>query len=345
MAQPLSERIRQSWQGKGWLSTALLPLSWLYGAAVVARRGVHRLRHREPAARLPAFVIVVGNVVAGGAGKTPVTIALVRALQQRGWPVGVVSRGYGRTGEDCRPVRPDSHAREVGDEPLLIHRNTGAPVFVAARRMDAVRALLHACPQTRIIVSDDGLQHLALPRDFEICVFHETGIQNGRLLPAGPLREPWPRAVDAVLYRAEASPAIRQHPHAWPVQRQLAAQTRNGLGEQRALRDWAATPVLALAGIAEPQAFFTMLEARGLVLAQRLALPDHADDAALRARLPLLQQAVTQGVPVLCTEKDSVKLWPLFPQAYAVPLQVELPTGLLEQLAQRIDRVLPAISH
>src|SRR5204862_6346517 len=117
----------------------------------------------------------------------------------RGLKVGSVSRGYGRGTSDCGEVRADSRAADVGDEPLLLARSCAVPVFVARQRVDAARALLRTHPQTQVIVSDDGLQHYAMKRDVEICVFDERGVGNGWLLPAGPLREPWPRQVDLVL--------------------------------------------------------------------------------------------------------------------------------------------------
>ena len=161
---PLAERLRGAWQHRGALALALWPMSLLYGMLTALRRALYRtgLLRSE---RLPVPVIVVGNVIAGGAGKTPVTLAVVRHLQARGWRPGVIARGYGRATADCREVLPASSAAEVGDEPLLIARASGAPVFVARRRAQAGRALLAAHPATNILVCDDGLQHLALARD------------------------------------------------------------------------------------------------------------------------------------------------------------------------------------
>ena len=148
----------------------LWPLSQLYRAL----QAWHARRQRPIHAGVP--VIVVGNVIAGGAGKTPVTQAVVTYLQQHGWQPGIVSRGYGRRTTDCRQALPDSPAHEVGDEPALLARTTGAPVFVARQRIEAVQALRAHYPATNIIVSDDGLQHLALARDIELCVFNEDEI-------------------------------------------------------------------------------------------------------------------------------------------------------------------------
>ncbi|KKW67592.1 hypothetical protein AAV94_09680 [Lampropedia cohaerens] len=310
----------------------LVPLSWLYGAVVALRRGLYRLGLKRRT-RLARPVVVVGNVVAGGAGKTPVTIALVHALQQRGLRVGVLARGYGRRSRGVRAVHADASASEVGDEPLLIHHATGAPVYVASRRAQAGQALLRAHPETDLLVCDDGLQHLALVHDYALCVMPAWGIGNGRLLPAGPLRERWPRPVDAVLASADAPP-VASAPGAAPVlamQRHLAGHAVDAAGQRHALAHIAQAPVIiAVAGIAQPEAFFAMLEHAGLRLQARVALPDHHDFG----QLPPALQALPPGAVVLCTEKDAVKLWRLLPNALAVPLQVTLPQALIEAIAR-----------
>ncbi|MES2424874.1 MAG: tetraacyldisaccharide 4'-kinase, partial [Pseudomonadota bacterium] len=190
--------LQQAWTRRGPLALALWPLSQLYRVLITLRRRLYQLGVFS-SIRMPVPVVVVGNVVAGGSGKTPLVLALVRHLQQRGLQPVVVSRGHGRSDATCREVLEYSSAAETGDEPLLLRRATGAPVFVAPRRADAARAALARYPQTRVIVCDDGLQHLALQRDVEICVFGDASIGNGWLLPAGPLREPWPRHADLVV--------------------------------------------------------------------------------------------------------------------------------------------------
>lgn len=179
-----------------WLQVAdriaLRPLSMLYGAATRLRR--HWYRRRRDGRAPPVPVIVVGNVVVGGAGKTPTVIAIVQALIDRGWTPGVVSRGYGAAARERNAapleVTESTPVGISGDEPQLIRRRTGVPVWVARERLRAVRALCVAHPRVDIVVADDGLQHLGLPRDLEIVVYDERGVGNGRLLPAGPLREP-----------------------------------------------------------------------------------------------------------------------------------------------------------
>ncbi|RYY90103.1 MAG: tetraacyldisaccharide 4'-kinase, partial [Comamonadaceae bacterium] len=199
----MGEALQRAWLRRGPAARLLRPISLLYRLLSAA----HRLAYRRGwlrIDRLPVPVVVVGNVVAGGAGKTPAVLALLDHLRERGIAAGVVSRGYGRSGDACAEVLPDADPARVGDEPLLLRRKAGVPVFVAARRAEAGRALLAAYPGTRVIVSDDGLQHHAMARDIEICVFDRRGLGNGWLLPAGPLREAWPRPVDLVLRHPDA---------------------------------------------------------------------------------------------------------------------------------------------
>lgn len=317
--------LQRAWARRGPLACLLWPLSLVYGALAALDRSLYAsgLRRRE---RLPVPIVVVGNVVAGGAGKTPVVLALLEHLRERGIRAGVVSRGYGRRSDACREVQPGDDPRTTGDEPLLLRRRSGVPVFVARTRAEAGRALLRAYPGVQAIVSDDGLQHHALERDIEICVFDRRGIGNGWLLPAGPLREPWPRAVDFVLCDAAALPSVQGD----RVERALAAYALRGDGTRRPLAEFAASPVHAIAGIASPDAFFDMLRAAGLQLAGTHALPDHADfgDA-----LPIPPAAT-----VLCTEKDAVKLWRVRADAWAVPLEVRIAPAFW----QRFDAALAA---
>lgn len=313
MGARLERGLRRTWASRGPLAWLLWPLSLLYGA-------LWRLRARRavPPEPLPAPVVVVGNVIAGGAGKTPVTIALVRDLQAHGWTPGVVSRGFGRRTDDVREVRHQSLATEVGDEPLLIARATGVPVWVGTRRADAARALLTAHPAVNVIVCDDGLQHLALARDVEVVVFDDRGTGNGWLLPAGPLREPWPRPATHVP--------------------QVVLDTSRRRLDDRALAGLAGRPVAALAGIARPEAFFDMLRDRGLALSSTLPLPDHAD---FGAHWPALRQQLRQAPLWLCTEKDAVKLLPLLgdgdPHVRAVPMELVLPPDAFERVRQALS--------
>ncbi|MHB8947908.1 MAG: tetraacyldisaccharide 4'-kinase [Rhodoferax sp.] len=332
-ASTWQQRLTKAWTHRGPLAWLLWPISLLYGVLVKLRRSLYQLGiFQSEGVAVP--VIVVGNVVAGGAGKTPVVMLLVRHLQARGLQVGVISRGYGRQTDDCREVGANSYVPDVGDEPALIQRSTGAPVFVARLRIDAARALLTRYPQTQLIVCDDGLQHLGLQRDLEICVFDGRGVGNGFLLPAGPLREPWPRAVDLVLHTG-TPPAFA----GFSAQRTLSRYALKADGSQQALGDLAGLaglcrkPLLALAAIAKPEDFFTMLRTQGLTLSRTLALPDHYDFNSW-------SRNEYEGYTLICTEKDALKLWPLEPDALAVPLLVTPEPAFLTQLDARLDRLL-----
>jgi tetraacyldisaccharide 4'-kinase len=318
------------WKQRGLQFCLLWPLSLLFGALAALRRGLYRVGLFKTG-RVPTPVIVVGNVIAGGSGKTPVVIALVQHLLSQGLQVGVISRGHGRRSRDCREVRPNSPVSDVGDEPALIQRATAVPVFVAARRLEAAQLLLVCYPQTQVIISDDGLQHLGLARDLEICVFDDRGIGNGGLLPAGPLREPWPRAVDWVLHTG-LKPAFAGFTAQRTLARYAVRVDRSRIELDR-LVDVGAKPLLALAAIAKPEDFFAMLRAQGLVLAQTIALPDHDDFADWVA-------SDHAAYTVICTEKDAVKLWHKQADALAVPLILTLEPDFLAQLDARLCALL-----
>lgn len=320
----LEATLLRTWRSRGALAWLLWPLSLLYGLLGGLRNLLYRLNWLHTG-RVPVPVIVVGNVVAGGSGKTPVVMALVRHWQARGIAVGVISRGYGRSSTDCREVLPDSLPAEVGDEPALVRRSCQVPVFVARQRLEAAQALLARYPQTQLIVCDDGLQHRALHRDLEICIFDDRGVGNGFLLPAGPLREAWPRPVDLVLHSG-AQPAFA----GFRARRALADYAVQADGTRRPLATLRNTPLRAIAAIAQPESFFSMLRAAGLELEATEALPDHYDFDSW-SRTEHLRQTV------ICTEKDAVKLWHHQPDALAVPLRVELEPGFLAALDQRVD--------
>ncbi len=323
----------RAWQQRGFLACTLWPVSLIYRAIWSLRRGLYQSGLLS-VHRMPVPVIVVGNVVAGGGGKTPLVIALVQQLQSMGLNPGVVSRGYGRTRSDSQAVSADSDAADVGDEPLLIHRRTGAPVQVATRRADAARNLLSAQPQLDVLVCDDGLQHLNLHRDIEICVFDERGTGNGWLLPAGPLREPWPRKTDLVVRTGllPTGPAST-------IQRNLADHVVRADGTTVALNTLVAPesgrPICAVAGIARPESFFAMLRARGITLDTTRALADHAPLDQVSSPLP-------DDHLILCTEKDAMKLWRHRPDAWAVPLVVSLEPAFWKTLVMLLRQRGPA---
>ncbi|WNN49801.1 tetraacyldisaccharide 4'-kinase [Siccibacter colletis] len=289
--------IDKIWSGKSPLWLLLLPLSWLYGLV----SGVIRLSYRagwRRAWRAPVPVVVVGNLTAGGNGKTPVVIWLVEQLQQRGIRPAVVSRGYGgKAAHYPLILKPDTTTAEAGDEPVLIYQRTGAPVAVSPKRAEAVQALL-AEAQPQIIITDDGLQHYALARDKEIVVVDgERRFGNGWWLPAGPMRERAGRlkSVDAVITNGgKAQPG------------EIAMRLQPGLavnlltGEQRPVASL--SEVVAMAGIGHPPRFFATLRACGVEPLHCIGLADH------QALTESDVQALAHDTQTLImTEKDAVK--------------------------------------
>ncbi len=316
--------VRAWYSGAVWL-WLLRPLELLYRLLTGLRRYAYRAGFL-PRYRAPVPVVIVGNITVGGTGKTPVVIALVEALQARGLHPGVVSRGYGAAAAAVFPHRvgAGSRAADCGDEPLLIYQRTGAPCVVAPDRPAAVRALLAQEP-VDLVLCDDGLQHYALDRDFEIALLDgERGLGNSFCLPAGPLRESAGRLreVDWVLHRGGSDP-------------QTAVSYRND-GLVQLLPDTGAAPpepgraVHGVAGIGQPAQFFTTLESMGYrVAAHRFA--DHhafvADDFAdLGDR------------PVIMTEKDAVKCrdfarcGQLGTQLWYLKISAVLPPALVDRI-------------
>ena len=191
----------------------LLPLSWLFRLLAGFRRGLYRFGVLRSYA-LPVPVIVIGNLTVGGSGKTPLVLWLAERLGEQGWRPGIISRGYAGTAEGVHAVTADSACAVVGDEPLLLARRSALPVFVGRDRVAAGRALLDRHPECNVVISDDGLQHYRLQRAVEIAVFDARGAGNGRLLPAGPLREPLHRLseVTAVVWNAAPEAQTRCAP-------------------------------------------------------------------------------------------------------------------------------------
>ena len=301
-----TDTLQQAWLTRGGLARGLWPAAALFGLATALRRALYRVGWWR-ATTLPVPVVVVGNLIAGGAGKTPTVIALVQLLRRQGYTPGIVSRGHGREGVGCALVHRDTPAAACGDEPLLMHLRTAAPVSVGRDRVAAARLLLQQHPQVDVIVSDDGLQHLALARCAQVLVFDARGVGNGWLLPAGPLRERLPPQVPPrtiVLYNAPQPstplPGALAHGRLSGLVA-LDAWWRGEPATMAALHALQGTSVLAAAGLAHPDRFFTMLRQAGLAI-RPLPLPDH------HAYATLPWPADTGDV--VLTEKDAVKLDP-----------------------------------
>ncbi|WP_205957405.1 tetraacyldisaccharide 4'-kinase [Pantoea stewartii] len=319
--------IERIWSGRSPLWLVLWPLSVLYGAITALIRLSFRRGWRK-SWRAPLPVVVVGNLTAGGNGKTPVVIWLVDALQQRGLRVGVISRGYGGKA-DRYPLRvtAETATDQAGDEPVLIAQRTAAPVAVAPRRREAIEALLQH-HSLDLIVTDDGLQHYALQRDREIVVV--DGVRrfgNGWWLPAGPMRERASRlkTVDAVIVNGGEA---QQGEIAMQLQAGMATHLLSG--EQRPLNTL--HDVVAMAGIGHPPRFFHTLKQHGLTPVAEIAFADHHAYSEEE-----LSRLVTPGQTLLMTEKDAVKCrafaqsswWYLPVDAH---LQAEAATLLLDDI-------------
>jgi tetraacyldisaccharide 4'-kinase len=283
-----------TWYGGGGRGRFLLPAAWLYAGAVGLRRWLYR-RGWLRSHRIRRPVVVVGNLTVGGTGKTPFVMWLVEALAQRGLKVGVAMRGYGAARGHARLLGSRDTAATAGDEAVMLCRRLAVPVAIGARRADAARLLEGECD---IVVCDDGLQHYALARDIEVAVVDgERGFGNGRLLPAGPLREPVSRldTVDAIVVNGTGyarMAAIRMHLE--PV----AAVALSG-GASVPLAAFAGRRAIAGAAIGNPGRFFALLRAHGIDVDER-TFPDHA-------RMTPAALGPKDGRPILMTEKDAVK--------------------------------------
>ncbi len=301
-----SRALQAAWLSRGPLAWALTPIAVLFGLLSAARRLGYRAGWLTTH-QLPVPVVVVGNLVAGGAGKTPTVIAVVALLRRHGYTPAIVSRGHGRSDGGIAEVHAQTPASACGDEPKLLWQRTRAPVVVGRDRVAACRELLRRHAQVDVIVSDDGLQHLALARDAQVIMFDERGAGNRFLLPAGPLRETLGRRCPArsvVLYNA-AAPTTP-----WPgsvAQRafggivELGAWWRGESASATVIESLRGRRLLAAAGIARPQRFFQMLGAQGLRF-DALPLPDHFS----YAQLPWPADATD----IILTEKDAVKIAP-----------------------------------
>ena len=281
------------------LAAVLSPLALIFRVVVASRRALYRagvLRSE----RLPVPVVIVGNIVAGGSGKTPLVIALANVLGSRGWHPGIVSRGHGGASTTPRAVSADANPDEVGDEALLLARS-GHPVWVGHDRAAAARGLLAEHPLCDLIVADDGLQHYALARDVEIAVVDAArALGNGLLLPAGPLREPALRLdqVDAVVSVGGQWPerVVPAFVMSLVGNRFMRANAPAVTASPEAFRSGS---VHAIAGIGNPQRFFDHLSALGIA-ATCHAFPDHHRFTAEELVFP-------GATAILMTEKDAVK--------------------------------------
>lgn len=337
MSRPLAVRLEGIWYEGRAGAWVLAPLSLLFAAGAALRRQFYRLGLRR-AQRMTVPVVVIGNLSVGGTGKSPLVAALAMGLRCRGRRVGVLTRGYGA--RLARPVRVDrdSDPAAVGDEAHMLARDTGLPVVASPDRVAGARELI--AQGVELILCDDGLQHYALARDFEIVVIDAArGFGNGRLLPAGPLRERATRlaSVDAVVVQGEPAMALahwRGRLGRWTLQ--LVPEAARGVSDARrwiALERWRGARVHAVAGIGRPARFFAMLRAAGLEPIEH-PFPDH--HAFVAADLDF-----ADGLPVLMTAKDAVKCRAFAgDQCWEIPVVADLQPAAGAALLDRIEALL-----
>lgn len=334
---------QRHWYRRSPLSVLLYPASLLFGIAVRARRALFRYRLLASTA-MPVPVIVVGNVTVGGTGKTPLVLWLVRALSGKGCRPGVIVSGYGGSAREPARVLPGDDPGLRGDEAVLMARLAGVPVWSGRDRVLCAQALLRAHPDCTLLVCDDGLQHYRLRRDIEIAVEDERGMGNGYLLPAGPLREPADRRVDARVVNAGQAPV------AGGFSMQLEPSGFYRLDDPGTVVDasrFRGRRVHAIAGIGAPERFFSTLRLMG-VDAICHAFPDHHDFIAS-------DLAFSGCDVVLMTEKDAVKCERLAgpahpvegegvgtppvasPEMYALRVEARLDPGFLPIIEKRLN--------
>lgn len=324
----LAQLIQQAWHRQAKWLVLLRPLSWLYRAGFLLNQTLYQ-KGLKRAYRAPVPVMVIGNITVGGSGKTPLLIQLVNYLHSQGIRVGVISRGYGGRGPFPAWVDLDATPEQVGDEPCLIVQSTEAPMAVGPNRRESIELLLSRY-ELDLIISDDGLQHLALARDIEWIVLDQNrGLGNEKILPEGYLREPKSRLESATVIEHSRQPRRGMHMHLQPAAPYLLH---------------AATPELfdakqnfyAVVGIGFPQRFYQTLEAMGIVHFQCHEFPDHYD-------YELSDLVFDDHQPIITTEKDAVKLLPLLKQypdfknnIWVVPVEAVLSELCYSTLMQQL---------
>jgi tetraacyldisaccharide 4'-kinase len=308
------------WKRRGALAWLLWPASLVFRVLVFFRRILTRKEHPG----IP--VLIVGNLTAGGSGKTPLVLWIAEHLRARGWHPAIVSRGYGARLEAPRAVSLISEPGEVGDEPVLLARRSGCPVWVGADRLAVIRALRANDAEVDVLVLDDGLQHYRLARDLEIAVVDARGFGNGFLLPAGPLREPRSRlrSVDAVVSHESPVEGYAMTLEGAELHRMTDAR------ERRPAAAFAGQKVHAVAGIGDPWRFFRHLAKLGVKPVPH-PFPDHH---------PFRPEELEfgDGLPVLLTEKDAVKLRPVArPDWWVLPVTAKVDPAFGDWLIRRLD--------
>lgn len=330
------------WWYQSWLHPVLwflIPLNWLFVLSSALRRLAFKIGLKR-SYRAPVPVIVVGNISVGGTGKTPLTVALVNVLVERGYKPGIVSRGYGGRGPFPQSVSATSDPNQVGDEPYMLHAITNVPVVVSPQRRKAAQVLLeeHACD---VIISDDGLQHYALARDIEFAVVDiKRGLGNGWRLPCGPLRESKRRLalVDYVFCNGADSADVStvrnmpKLPAAQTIPMQIQPLQWHRVSDQQAIETPDGESVIAVAGIGNPGRFFDLLATQNLHITETRVFADHHAYQASDFF------DVSNLYPLVMTEKDAVKCRSFArPHWYYLKVGAVLPADFIEQFIQRVQ--------
>lgn len=305
-------------------------LSRVYEFVSQSRRR-HFRTHQQSVFKSPVPLIVVGNITAGGTGKTPLVIALAEFLQQQGFIPGIISRGYGGKGATHpQSVTVQSNPQIVGDEPVLIANRTSLPVVVDPKRKRGIEFLLEENPAINVIISDDGLQHYAMGRDIEIAVIDgDRRFGNEMLLPAGPLREKISRLAEVDFCITNGS---AQNSGEFAMALQLHNARSLVTGEVVSLQVFNSSKVHAVAGIGNPQRFFNALQQQGIALIPH-AYPDHY-------QFQKNDLCFTDNLPVLITEKDAVKCTHFkLNNVWVVPVTTVLPESFFKQLLEKLRNI------
>ena len=324
----LESRLNSIWYEGAPIPTWAALLERAFRSLTGLRRWLYALGLQK-SVRLPVAVIVVGNITAGGTGKTPLVAWLANELRRRGWQPGIVTRGYGVAANDARRLAPDAEPGEYGDEPVWLAHATNCPVAIRRQRAAAGRLLIER-DGVDVLISDDGLQHWSLARDFEIALIDaQRGFGNGRLLPAGPLREPIERLarVDAVVMNGGERPGA----FSMDVRAERALSLRD-LAIAKPLSAFAGQRAHAVAGIGNPKRFFALLRAQGIEVIAH-PYPDHHrfDGSELRFE---------DDLPVFITEKDAGKCARYADgRTWVVPIDVDLPAAFIDLVHRRLHEL------
>lgn len=340
---------------KDWRGFLLLPLSLLFRFIVFIRSTFYKAGWLV-SSKVNIPIIVVGNITVGGTGKTPMVVELVSRLKMAGLAPGIVSRGYGSANNKNPILITDkTSVQTAGDEPLQLALMTGVPVCICAKRADAVQYLLSNTP-VNVIVSDDGLQHYAMARSYEIAVLDGTrGLGNGWMLPSGPLREPASRLQTVQLLaiqRAVNDNPVTPHGLNQLTNLTLSSEVRTGsfmlsvasmdaLGSSKpmSMLELSGEMVHAVAGLGNPERFFALLKHNGIEVIEH-AMPDHHN-------YQLSDVQFSDKLPVLMTSKDAVKLKTL-PNAHALlnrHYEIQAKTEVDDALNMALQSLISSLSE